>query len=130
MRRLLPVVADDPNLAMRCGIGLHVPERSVGTISPRVRLWRASAKLLLTCAAHAPESLRRAAHVHPDAILLAPIFSTASHRGGKAVGVLSFARWIKDVRTPVLALGGINATTALRLGHTGASGIAAIGGFL
>ena len=128
-RDLLVIVSDDLALAEACGAdGLHLPERSAAApeaLSIR-RRWRG----LLTCAAHSPRALRRAAVLQADAALLSPVFATASHPGGSAIGALRFLAWAREARCPVYALGGMSAANAGRLSGRAIVGIAGIGGFI
>ena len=61
--------------------------------------------------------------------LLSPVFETKSHPGNAGLGVLKFAAWGRRAPLPVYALGGIDAGNARRLSHSGAAGIAGIGGW-
>ena len=60
-------------------------------------------------------------------MLLSPVFQTASHPGGRALGLQRFAALARASAAPVYALGGVTAENALRLRATPAVGIAAIG---
>jgi thiamine-phosphate pyrophosphorylase len=62
-----------------------------------------------------------------DAIVLAPVFATASHPTARALGPTRFAALVRKVSRPVIALGGVNTHTARRLTHSGARGLAGIG---
>ncbi len=127
-RRILFLVAADVALARRIGAdGVHLPEYMAGS-----RAWarRARPGWLVTAAAHSPAALRRAAFAGADAALLSPVFATASHPGGRSLGVLRFARWCRASPLPVYALGGITAANARRLRGSGACGIAGIGGLV
>lgn len=119
-RGLFLLVAGDVALALALGAdGVHLPESRMGEAAGL----RARHRLLITASAHSFSALRKAAHV--DAILLSPVFPTASHPGRPALGPLraSAMAWARSV--PVYALGGVTAENAGRL-H-GFSGIAAIG---
>lgn len=123
-RRLGLLVAGDRRLALACGAdGVHLPEALV----PRGRLRRRKRGWFVTAAAHSEAALRRAAGAGVDAVLLAPVFATASHPGAPALGPLRFARLVRRSPVPVYALGGVNQTTARRLAGSGAVGIAGIG---
>ncbi|MEM8726358.1 MAG: thiamine phosphate synthase [Pseudomonadota bacterium] len=50
-----------------------------------------------------------------DAVLLSPVFTTRSHPGGKVLGAQRFRRLASYARTPVIALGGMNAARAREL---------------
>lgn len=107
--------------------GIHLPERLL-----RCGGWRAlhSRKpgWLVTAAVHSLPALRLAAWRGIDAVLLSPVFATASHPGARPLGVLRFAALARVSTIPVYALGGITARSAARLWRTGACGVAGIGG--
>jgi len=122
-RRLGLLVAGDWRLALACGAdGVHLPERLV----PRGRGRRRKRGWLVTAAAHSEAALKRAAAAGVDAVLLAPVFATASHPGAPSLGPLRFARLVRRSALPVYALGGIDRRTARRLSGSGAVGIAGI----
>ncbi len=128
-RDLLVIVSDDLALAEACGAdGLHLPERSAARTEALAirRIWRG----LLTCAAHSPRALRRAAVIQADAVLLSPVFPTQSHPGSNAIGPLRFLAWAREARCPVYALGGMSAANSGRLSGRAIVGIAGIGGLI
>ena len=127
-RDLLVIVSDDLALAEACGAdGVHLPERSAARTEALAirRRWRG----LLTCAAHSPRALLRAAVIQADAVLLSPVFATASHPGQTAIGALRFLAWAREARCPVYALGGLSAANAGRIEGRSIVGIAGIGGW-
>ncbi len=83
----------------------------------------------MTAAAHDAAAIRRAARHGAHAVLLSPVFATASHPGAPSLGPLRFARLARCSPIPVYALGGITAETARRLAGSGAVGLAGIGLF-
>lgn len=128
-RGLLLLIAGDARLAAAIGAnGLHLPEWQVAGGDRRWRLWRKPG-WLVTAAAHSPGAIARAHRAGCDAVLLSPIFPTASHPGARPLGPLLFARWERAGGVPVYALGGMTAATTRRLAGSGACGVAAIGGF-
>ena len=119
-RRLVVLIAGDPALALALGAdGVHLPEVRIGEAA---RL-RARHRLIVTAAAHSLATLRKACWL--DAVLLSPIFPTASHPGRGALGPLRAAAIAKAAPVPVYALGGVDHANAGRL--SGFAGIAAIG---
>lgn len=70
---------------------------------------------------HSLRELRRAARA--DAVLLSPVFATRSHPGGKVLGPLRWHAIAAHSRVPVIALGGIDARRAARLGARHWAGI-------
>ena len=126
-RGLVLLVGEDPVLARRVGAaGVHLPERAIrraGTVRWQ-REW------LVTAAAHSPAALRTAAACGADAVLLAPVFTTASHPDARALGLYRFAALAQSSPLPVYALGGIDSARASLLRGSGAVGIAGIGGLI
>ncbi len=77
-----------------------------------------------------PAALFRAARAGADAVLLAPVFQTASHPDSRPLGCLRFAAWCRESPLPVYALGGVSETSRRRLKGSGAAGLAGIGVFM
>ncbi len=121
-RGLVLLVGADPLLAAAIGAhGLHVPERLIGRL-PRLRRpgW------IVTAAAHSLGAARAAARAGADAVVVSPIFASASPSAGGPLGPLRFAILARQVGAPVYALGGITVDTARRLTGSGAAGLAAV----
>lgn len=119
----------DARLAVAVGAGgVHLPEGAIAHGAGHWRRWR-KCGWLVTAAAHTPAAVARARRSGVDAVLLSPVFATASHPGAGTVGPLRFAAWTRAAGLPVYALGGMTAITARRVAASGAIGIAAIGGF-
>lgn len=121
------LIAGDWRLAAAIGAdGVHLPEWQLrrGMLPPPQlrRRW------LITAAAHSPAAMRRAATLGVDAVLVSPVFATASHPGAPALGPIRFARLVRLSPLAVYALGGITPKTAARLSGSGAAGFAGIGG--
>jgi len=126
-RRIRLLVAGDWRLAREVGAdGLHLPE---AVIRHGPGHWRRVRRRdwIVTAAAHSPIAIRLAARLGVDAVLLSPVFATASHPDAR-IGPLRFARWARESPVPVYALGGIDAARARRLRGSGAIGFAGIGG--
>ncbi len=123
-RGLVFSVAGDPALARRLNAdGVHLPE----WLLDRPRLWRpmVARRMILTAAVHSPRAAREAASAGADAILISPVFPTASHPGARTLGPMGFTRIAGDFPGPAFALGGM---TEDRLGRLPlAAGWAAIG---
>jgi thiamine-phosphate pyrophosphorylase len=135
-RRLVLLVAGDGRAALRRRAGLHVPDRrETPGLLPfllRRRAGPGRGAPLLTAAAHGRRGVARARRLGADAVVLSPVFPTASHPGAAALGPL---RWAALARCaggrpplPAVALGGLRAGNARRL-PAWAAGLAAIGGF-
>lgn len=125
-RGLLLLVAADARLARAIGAdGLHLPESLVA--APGWQRFKRPG-WLVTAAAHSGAAIARAFSHGADAVLVSPVFPTASHPGGPALGLLRFARLARASRLPVYALGGISAATLRRLNGLPIAGIAGISG--
>jgi thiamine-phosphate pyrophosphorylase len=129
-RRIRLLVAGDCRLAHDVGAGgLHLPEAAIRHGPGRWRRMRRD-DWIVTAAAHSPSAIRLAARLGVDAVLLSPVFATASHPYARTIGPLRFARWVRESPLPVYALGGIDAGHARRLRGSGAAGFAGIGGLM
>ncbi len=84
---------------------------------------------LVTVSAHSREGAARAAAV-ADACILSPVFPTRSHARRPPLGVFAAGQIARTTPIPVIALGGVNARTALTLAGRGFAGFAAVDGFL
>jgi thiamine-phosphate pyrophosphorylase len=125
-RRIRLLVAADEDLARRAD-GLHLSETMVRGGTRRWRLSRRRPDSLVTASAHSAGAICRAAALGVDAVLLAPVFATASHPQARPIGPLRFARLVRASPLPTYALGGIDEAGARRLLRSGAAGFAAIG---
>jgi thiamine-phosphate pyrophosphorylase len=125
-RRVKLLVAGDLALAMEVRVGLHLPEGLAAQASPRIRLWVRRGGFLTT-AAHRRAALSHAARLGAEAALLSPVFATASHPGGKPLGLIGFRRLARIAKLPVIALGGIDANSILKLKGAPIAGVAAVG---
>jgi thiamine-phosphate pyrophosphorylase len=71
--------------------------------------------LLHLATAHDLRELGLAARLGADAVLLSPIFPTATHPGGAVLGPVSFRLLARQSAVPVIALGGMTARRARAL---------------
>lgn len=129
-RHIKVLVAADARLAHRVGAdGLHLPE-AMAALGPGP--WRAWAKpgWMVTAAAHSPAALFRAQASGADAVLLSPVFPTASHPEAAGLGPVRFSRWCRQSPLPVYALGGLTAAGIKRLEGSNVMGFAGISGFV
>lgn len=126
-RGLVLLVGEDPVLARRVGAaGVHLPERALR----RAGAVRWKREWLVTAAVHSHAALVAAAACGADAVLLSPVFATASHPDVRALGLQRFAALAQASPVPVYALGGIDRARAGLLLGSGAVGIAGIGGLV
>lgn len=127
-RGLVLLVGADEGLAAAIGAaGVHLPER-LALRAPRLRARRPD--WIVTVAAHGPTALRRGERLGADAILLSTIFTSRSASAGRPIDPVRLCALSRLVRTPVIALGGVNAVTAPRLTPCGVYGLAAVEGWL
>ena len=125
-KRLKLMIAGDFALALKLRAGLHLPEGLAKQASPRIRLWvRRGGQL--TAAAHRRAALSHAARLGAKAALLSPIFATASHPGTRPLGLPGFRRLVREAKLPVIALGGVDADSILKLRSAPIAGVAAVG---
>ncbi|MDB5480575.1 MAG: thiE [Caulobacteraceae bacterium] len=118
-------VGADVNLAIRARAdGVHLPERLAhrGGCNRRLRQ-----RFLLTAAAHGLPAARLARRAGVEAIVLSPVFPSASPSAGRPLGVRRFAVLVRAAGAPCYALGGVNAHTVRALWGSGAVGAAAVG---
>ncbi|UAK26777.1 thiamine phosphate synthase [Sphingomonas nostoxanthinifaciens] len=112
-RRLVLVLAGDPRIAAAWRAdGVHGAHGGRG--------------LLHTAPVHDRRALIAAARAGADLVLLSPVFPTRSHPGAVTLGAIRFGLAARDVRPPVIALGGMTAARFRRVGPLGAYGWAAI----
>jgi thiamine-phosphate pyrophosphorylase len=131
-RGLTLLIAGDARLAIEVGAqGLHLPEYLARRLACH-RWGRRGSRpdWLITVAAHSVGALYRARRLGADAVLLAPVFATASHPDARPLGPLRFSAWAGASPLPVYALGGVTAANVGRLAASGAAGIAAIAGLV
>jgi thiamine-phosphate pyrophosphorylase len=126
--RLVLLIAGDVALAAQIRArGLHLPEIRAREAAH----WRAlHPSWLITVAAHSARGLLSAGLFGADAALLAPAFSTLSHKERPPLGVTRFRLMAARATVPVYALGGINAATVGRFKDAPLAGVAAIDGLI
>ncbi|MHA6287919.1 thiamine phosphate synthase [Maricaulis sp. CAU 1757] len=104
--------------------GVHWPESRLAEAASRRR--RGDARLF-SGALHGGSGLARARAADLDAVLLSPVFPSASPSATTPLGPLTAAAIARRAGLPVYALGGVNTRTARRLLSLGFSGLAAVG---
>lgn len=121
--RAAVLVNGRPHVAKLLGAGLHLPGDAAAPAERDWPLWGRSV--------HSPEEARRRAEETPDYLLVGPVFPTGSkpgHPGGGLELVEATARAVAPV--PVLAIGGIESTSAGAVIAAGAVGVAVRGAIL
>lgn len=126
-RGLVLLVAGDARLARAVAAdGVHLPQALIH----QAAVARRGGLALVTAAAHDPGAITQAARRAVDAVLVSPVFATASHPGAASLGVLRFAALTTQARRrglSVYALGGITPASFARLRGLALAGYAAIG---
>ena len=117
------IIGADIDLAIKYGAdGVHFP-----------RWFSTSAQtpngMIVTASAHDATELHRAKDMNADLALLSPAFPTKSHPEAMGQGENMFRTLASTSPIPVLALGGVNETNALRLSGPNVVGLAAISAF-
>lgn len=89
--------------------------RADGAYGSPPRLARGPA-LLRLATVHSWTELAAAQRHRADAVLISPVFATASHPGAASLGSRRFRLLARATRLPVIALGGMDARRARRIG--------------
>ncbi|KLE34162.1 thiamine phosphate synthase [Aurantiacibacter luteus] len=104
----LVVLADSAQTALEWGAdGIYGAPLA---LAPRRR------DLVTVATAHDMRGIAQANRVGADAVMLSPVFPTRSHPGAPTLGPRRFRTLAQHAAMPVIALGGMNAETARRLG--------------
>ena len=86
-----------------------------GIYGPPRALWPTRAGLLHLATAHDLTEIGLANRLGADAVLLSPVFATATHPGGAVLGPVRFRLLAQHSQVPVIALGGMDADKARAL---------------
>ena len=120
-------VGADRALAIRLGAGFHAPARCVNAPLPP------GLRGISLAAAHERAEIDHAAQSGYSAVLVSPVFSTATHGDARGLGAFNFltlARYAHARGLGVYALGGVNEARYRRLAASGAlMGYAGISAF-
>ncbi|MBL8535820.1 MAG: thiamine phosphate synthase [Hyphomonadaceae bacterium] len=120
-RGLILLIAADADLAAKVGAGgVHWPQRL---------LWRAERFGVTTVSAHNIGDVAHAERFGADAVILGPVFQTASASGNPPLGLFRASQLARKSPLPVIALGGVNARSSTHLAGRGFSGFAAVDAF-
>ena len=121
------LIGADWRLAAAVGAdGVHLPQRLM-RLAPGLR--RRRPDWTITAAAHDEAAIVAGGRWRLDALLVSVVFPSRSPSAGRALGALRFAALAQASRVPVIALGGVNAATAVRLRSSRAAGLAGVEGF-
>ncbi|TME02386.1 MAG: thiamine phosphate synthase [Chloroflexi bacterium] len=120
------VISSRCDLVIACGAaGVNLPERDISTHDARTLI----GERLVGRSVHSLEGARAAEAEGADYVIFGPVWPSATHQGGDAVGVEALARVARGVRIPVLAIGGVTEDRIEECQLAGAAGYAAIGLF-
>ena len=87
-----------------------------GTYGAPLALYPQRAGLLQIATVHNMREIAQANRKRADAVMLSPAFATRSHPGAASLGPVAFRQLARHAAMPVIALGGMNAGAARRLG--------------
>ncbi|MEN7537984.1 thiamine phosphate synthase [Aurantiacibacter flavus] len=87
-----------------------------GTYGAPLALYPQRADLVQIATAHTMREIAQANRKRADAIMLSPAFATRSHPGAPHLGPVRWHLFAAHAQMPVIALGGMTAQTARRLG--------------
>ena len=125
-RGVVVLVAGDARFAKSVGAdGVHIPEGLIGMPGSERSALRGCP--LITASAHGARGLHKARQIGAEAVLLSPVYATASHASARPLGRMRFAAMTRLSGAKVFALGGVTLRDAHTLRRLGASGIAGIG---
>jgi len=79
---------------------------------------------LLSVSCHDPDEMKQAEKLGADILLLSPVKATSSHPELSGIGWQQFNQMIKNVKSPVYALGGMQASDLKDAKQAGAQGVA------
>lgn len=119
------VVNDRFDVALAAGAaGVHLTTQSLTADVVRAAT---GARLVIGASTHSEAEARAAAGSGADYVVCGPVFATPSKSGfGLPLGAAEVARIAAVIRTPLLALGGIDAASAVEAMRSPIAGIAAI----
>ena len=103
--------------------GLHLPDTSIAVSDARAVV---QPNLMISKAVHSPQGVSEADAEGADMLVLGTVFETASKPGMVTGGLALVREATRDVRAPVLAIGGIGAANAASAIEAGASGVAVV----
>ena len=103
--------------------GVHLPQRLM-QLAPGLR--RRRPDWTITAAAHDAAAVVAGGRWGLDALLVSAVFPSRSPSAGRALGPVRFGALVNLSRPPVMALGGVNGVTAVRLRGSRAAGLAGV----
>jgi thiamine-phosphate diphosphorylase len=134
-REAAKLVAESPIpvlVSSRCDValataaaGVNLPERDIAVGDARALM----GERLIGRSVHSVENAIQAERDGADFVIFGPVWPSASHPRGGAVGVHALAEVARAVAIPVVAIGGVTPERILECLAAGAAGYAAIGLF-
>jgi thiamine-phosphate pyrophosphorylase len=116
------VVNGNLDVAKALGIGVHLPERGPSVNEARMVLGKDA---IVGRSVHSVDSAKDSAGA--DYLIAGHLFATTSKPGLPPMDIDSFRQVVEAAECPVLAIGGMTATSLQSAIEAGASGIAVIG---
>lgn len=117
------VISSRCDLVLASGAaGVNLPERDISTRDARKLL----GERLVGRSVHSLDAARQAEAEGADYVIFGPVWPSASHSGGSAVGVGALSEVARAVSIPVLAVGGVTEERIAECRAAGAAGFAAI----
>ena len=125
--RKLFIVNDRPDLAIAAGAdGVHLGQDDLPVRAARELAKKAGRPLLLGKSTHSLVQAKKAAAEKPDYVAVGPVFSTPTKPDYEPVGLGLVEKVSKQIRIPVAAIGGIDASNLDAVLHAGARRIAVV----
>jgi len=93
--------------------GVHVDASSIPEIA-NIKTW-SNHNMLVSASCHNREELQQAQDLGADFAFLSPVFPTQSHPGTPSLGATKFLELAARMDMPLIALGGIDATSRKQL---------------
>ena len=122
------VVNERADVARAAGAhGVHL--RGASMSAERIRAWAGRPWVIGRSVHGRDEAVEEARGGALDYLLFGTVFETSSKPGRMAAGIDALAEACGATPLPVLAIGGVTATTARRVASAGAAGIAVMGLF-
>lgn len=107
--------------------GVHLPAQGLPIAAVRRKAPR---RFLVGVSTHSLEEAKRAEAEGADLMVFGPVFETTSKPGAPAQGLDRLAEVVRQVKTPVYALGGVGPEQVRAVAEAGAAGVAGISTFL
>ncbi len=117
------IVSSRCDVALASGAaGVNLPERDISVGDARAAL----GKRLVGRSVHSLDSALKAEREGADFVIFGPVWPSASHPGAKPAGLEALAKISRELRIPVIAIGGVTEERIAECHAAGAAGYAAI----